>query len=93
MRYAVIQTANRGQTSRIRISAVQLMSLKESAMNIKGAFNHIKQWNEWRKRNTNSKFWKLMVLTGLAASPTLEAHKAYKNWGNVGNIFESKEME
>lgn len=56
-------------------------------------FEHIKQWNEWRKRNTNSKFWKFMVLTGLAASPTFEAHKTYKSWGNVGKIFESKEME
>lgn len=88
-----MQTVNRGQTSRMRIFTVQPMNLKERVMNIKRAFNHIKQWNEWRKRNTNSKLWKFMVLTGLVASPTLEAHKAYKNWGNIGNIFESKEME
>lgn len=62
-------------------------------MNIKRGINHIKQWNEWRKRNTNSKLWKLMVLTGLVASPTFEAQRAYKSWGNVGNIFESKETE
>lgn len=44
------------------------------------AFNHIKLWNEWRKKNTNSKFYKFMVLTKFVVSPTFETHKAYKNW-------------
>jgi hypothetical protein len=62
-------------------------------MKVNEIINHIKQWNEWRKKNTNSKFYKFMVLTKFVSSPTFEAHKAYENWGNIGKIFDSKEME
>lgn len=31
---------------------------------------HIKRWNEWRKRNINSSFYKLLVLLGIVKSPT-----------------------
>ena len=37
--------------------------------------NHIKLWNDWRKRNTNNKFYKIMVLLCLAHSPTFEMEK------------------
>ena len=33
--------------------------------------NHIKRWNVWRKRNTNSRFHKfLTLLFGCSVSPT-----------------------
>lgn len=39
-------------------------------------FEHIRSWNEWRKRNKNSKFHQFMVLIKLTRSPTYEFHKA-----------------
>lgn len=33
--------------------------------------DHIQIWNKWRKRNTNSKLYKFLVLVGLRHSPTL----------------------
>lgn len=36
---------------------------------------HIKLWNSWRKRSLNGKFYKLLVLFGLANSPTFAVHK------------------
>lgn len=54
-------------------------------MKVKEIVNHIQQWNEWRKRNTNSKFWKFMVLTKFVSSPTFEAHKTFRDLGNVRN--------
>ena len=60
---------------------------------IKRVIDYIKQWNVWRKKNTNSKFYKFMVLTKFVGSPSFEAHKNFMDWGNVENIFESKEME
>ena len=36
---------------------------------------HIRLWNSWRKRSLNGKFYKLLVLFGLANSPTFAAHK------------------
>lgn len=41
-----------------------------------GIANHIKLWNEWRKRNLNGKFYKFLVLLKLANSPTFEAYKS-----------------
>lgn len=38
---------------------------------IKMLRTHVKRWNKWRKRNTNSKFHKFMVLIGLHNSPTM----------------------
>lgn len=32
---------------------------------------HVKRWNVWRKKCSNSKFHKLMVLLGLRVSPTM----------------------
>lgn len=54
-------------------------------MKVKEIVNHIQQWNEWRKRNANSKFWKFMVLTKFVSSPTFEAHKTFRDLGNVRN--------
>ena len=46
---------------------------------------HLKEWSKWRKRNTNGRFYKFLVLIKLAKSPTLEIMKrdeVYKNmWG------------
>lgn len=50
---------------------------------VERAFNHIKLWNEWKKKNTNSKFYKFMVLTKFVGSPTFEAHKNFMDWGNM----------
>lgn len=33
--------------------------------------DHIQIWNKWRKRNTNSRLYKFLVLVGLRHSPTL----------------------
>lgn len=55
---------------------------------------HVRMWNEWRKKNQNSKFWKFMVLIKLAYSPTFEAHKVYKDYGDVWRkILSSIETE
>lgn len=59
-------------------------------MKNKKIVNHIKRWNEWRKRNTNSKLWKFMVLIGLVASPTFEVHKAYKDWSGISTAIETE---
>ena len=34
--------------------------------------NRIKIWNVWRKKNLNNKFYKILVLFGIAISPTFE---------------------
>lgn len=34
--------------------------------------NRFKLWNEWRKRSLNGPVYKLLVLLGLAHSPTFE---------------------
>ena len=31
---------------------------------------HFKRWNDWRKHNSNSRFYKLLVLLGIVKSPT-----------------------
>lgn len=55
-------------------------------MNV-GFINHMKMWNEWRKKNLNGKFYKFLVLIKLANSPTFESYKRalrYKNfWSEV----------
>lgn len=38
---------------------------------------HIKVWNLWRKKSMNSKGYKLLVLLGLANSPTFVVDKAF----------------
>lgn len=38
---------------------------------------HIKVWNLWRKKSMNSKGYKLLVLLGLANSPTFAVDKAF----------------
>lgn len=52
---------------------------------IERVIDYIKQWNVWRKKNTNSKFYKFMVLTKFVPSPTFEAHKTFRDWGNMRN--------
>lgn len=37
--------------------------------------DHIKIWNKWRKRNTNSQFYKFLVLVGFIHSPTMSVFK------------------
>lgn len=39
---------------------------------IKMLTKHVKRWNKWRKHNSNSKFYKLMVLLGIRKSPTMQ---------------------
>lgn len=39
--------------------------------------DHIKIWNKWRKRNTNSQFYKFLVLVGLRHSPTFMVLKMF----------------
>lgn len=33
---------------------------------------HYKKWKKWRKRNTNGKFYQLLVLIGLVHSPSFD---------------------
>ncbi|MBR5780407.1 MAG: hypothetical protein IKY27_00290 [Bacteroidales bacterium] len=40
---------------------------------------HIKVWNLWRKKSTNSWGYKLLVLLGLANSPTFVVDKVFYN--------------
>ena len=35
---------------------------------------HFRKWNEWRKRNLNSKFYQLLVLLKVYKSPTFELY-------------------
>lgn len=48
---------------------------------------HLKEWNKWRKRNMNGRFYKFLVLIKIEKSPTFEIMKTdekYKNmWGSV----------
>jgi Mn2+/Fe2+ NRAMP family transporter len=37
---------------------------------VRNVIHNFKPWNQWRKRNTNSKFYKLLVLLGIAISPS-----------------------
>lgn len=39
-------------------------------------FKHFKVWNEWRKRCLNPRYYKFLVLIGVAHSPTFEFAKA-----------------
>ena len=39
--------------------------------------DHIRIWDKWRKRNTNSKLYKFLVLVGLRHSPTFMALKMF----------------
>ena len=39
--------------------------------------DHIRIWNKWRKRNTNSKLYKFLVLVGLRHSPTFMVLKMF----------------
>lgn len=39
--------------------------------------NHIQIWNKWRKRNTNSRFYKFLVLVGFMHSPTMSVFKMF----------------
>ena len=44
---------------------------------------YIKLWNDWRKRNDSSLFYKLMVLCKLTRSPSFETFKAFCNVRNL----------
>ena len=35
---------------------------------------HFRKWNEWRKRNLNSKFYQLLILLKVFRSPTFELY-------------------
>lgn len=37
--------------------------------------NHFKHWNRWRKLNLNGPVYQILVLLGLAVSPTFELSK------------------
>jgi len=49
--------------------------------------NHLKIWNQWRKRSLNSKFYKLLVLIGAMHSPTFNAVAQNEKYKNMWNIF------
>lgn len=49
--------------------------------NKKRMIKHIKLWNRWRKSNTNSKFYKFLVLIKFVGSPSFEFMK--KIWGET----------
>lgn len=38
---------------------------------VRKASIHVKRWNKWRKRNTNGKLHKFLVLIGLQFSPNM----------------------
>lgn len=42
---------------------------------MKRLINHIRIWNEWRKKSLNSRRYKLKVLFGLVNSPTFQLIK------------------
>lgn len=44
---------------------------------------YFKGWNEWRKRNTNGRIYKFLVLLKLTKSPTFESHRQFRKmkWG------------
>lgn len=44
---------------------------------------YFKEWNEWRKRNTNGRIYKFLVLLKLTKSPTFESHRWFgkMKWG------------
>lgn len=48
------------------------------------AIKYFKEWNDWRKRNMNGKFYKFLVLIRIAKSPTFEI---------IRNINELKKLE
>ena len=50
-------------------------------MKIKNKVSRFKHWNSWRKNCLNSGFYKLLVLLGLANSPTFEM---YFGWDENG---------
>lgn len=41
-------------------------------MGLKRGIKHIRRWNIWRRRSSNSAFHKLLVLLGLRRSATLD---------------------
>lgn len=50
---------------------------------MKKLIRYFKEWNEWRKRNMNGKFYKFLVLIKIAKSPTFESHRQFgkMKWG------------
>lgn len=44
---------------------------------MKNLTRYFKEWNEWRKRNMNGRFYKFLVLIKLAKSPTFEQHRQF----------------
>lgn len=42
---------------------------------MKRIINHVRIWNIWRKNSLNNRFYKLLVLFGLANSPTFRMKK------------------
>lgn len=44
---------------------------------------HIKEWNKWRKSNTNGRFYKFLVLIKIAKSPTFEMIKGDEIYGKM----------
>lgn len=41
--------------------------------------NHIRMWNNWRKRSLNGPVYKVLVLFGLVHSPTFELERLFKD--------------
>lgn len=48
---------------------------------MKRIINHVRIWNIWRRSSLNNRFYKFLVLLGLANSPTFRTEK-------IGFIFQ-----
>lgn len=57
---------------------------------IRHAIRNFKNWNEWRKHNMNSEVYKLLVLLGLAISPTF---MYWNEWKKSEDRFYDKRID
>lgn len=53
---------------------------------MKNLIRYFKEWNKWRKRNTNGKFYKFLVLIKIAKSPTFEMIKGDEIYGKMWKV-------
>ncbi|RGD73827.1 hypothetical protein DW687_08610 [Anaerofustis stercorihominis] len=60
---------------------------------MKHMIKHFKLWNQWRKVNLNSKFYKFMVLIRLANSPSFEIYYKYTNISNKPRSNNDKKIQ
>lgn len=70
----------------ITLVAVWLM-LRDVVRNI---IRNFKPWNQWRKCNTNSKVYKILVLLGIAISPSFVY---WNEWKKAEDRFYDKRID